>query len=594
MTNKSWQKHYVSRSVSRRRFIAGASAGAGAAFLIACGGSEDGGKLETSIERTPGAVLYARDGHMWPEETKSAQAGGVYPGYVSTDNTAGFDPYLGASADTVATDAYEFLLKKKRGPGIAPGSPEYLSMEPNLAQSFEAAGDLATYTFKLRRGVKFHNVAPVSGREMNIEDWRASYNRFIAVHPNRPNWLEIVDKVEFPDAQTMVVKTKTPYFPFVLRGADEDFFFTIMPRELHEKPDLAATTAIGTNYRAVDVYQPSLTQEYKRFDDYWGGKPFIDRWKQPIITEYANRYAQFVAKNIIRFEPNLPEVLEIRKQVPEALLVAQQIAVDGITRSVFGHYEKTTVPWGDPRVRSALHRAVDWDAILNFQTGKEKFAAAGIEIETAFRTHLPPDPAYWLDPRKGELGPESENYLYNVAEAKRLVAAAGHPNGFDMPMVAQQTAAGTDLWTLYHNEIKKSGIVRYEFDLMANRTAYLDRVIRSANFKGIGWFSGAGGRGDIDYLVARNYHSSGQAAAYTSPKLDQLVEQSRTAPDWTTRAEVLKEMQKECARVWPVQLAEHAFADWRFEWPWVHNAGYDYEGYQHLLWLDQNMPRRNG
>jgi hypothetical protein len=43
-----------------------------------------------------------------------------------------------------------------------------------------------------------------------------------------------------------------------------------------------------------------------------------------------------------------------------------------------------------------------------------------------------------------------------------------------------------------------------------------------------------------------------------------------------------------------VQLAEHAFADWRFEWPWVRNAGYDYEGYQHLLWLDQNMPRRNG
>jgi ABC-type transport system substrate-binding protein len=593
MTTYSWQQHYVSR-VTRRRFLKGAAAGAGAAALIACGGNEDGSQIQSSIERTPGAVLYTRDAHQWPDETKSAATGGVYPGSVEVDNTAGFDPYLGASADTVATDAYEFLLRKRRGPGIAPGSPEYLQMEPNLAQSFETSGDLATYTFKLRRGVKFHPVAPVNGREMNIEDWRSSYNRFIQVHPNRPNWQEIVDKVEFTDATTMVVKTKTPYFPFILRGADEDFFFTIMPRELHENPQLAGTTAIGTNYRMVDVYQPSLTQEYKRFDDYWQGKPFIDRWKQPIITEYANRYAQFVAKNIIRFEPTLPETLEIRKQVPEALLIAGQIQVDGITRSVFGHQEKTTVPWGDARVRSALHRAVDWDSILAFETSKDKFAAAGIEIETAFRTHLPPDPAYWLDPRKNELGAESQNYLYNVAEAKRLVSAAGHPNGFTMPLVAQQTAAGTDLWTLYHTEIKKAGIVNFEIDLMANRTAYLDRVIRSANFKGIGWFSGAGGRGDIDYLVARNYHSSGQAAAYTSPNLDRLVEASRTSPDWTKRAAVLKEMQVECAKVWPVQLAGHAFASWRFEWPWIRNAGFDHEGYQHLLWLDSAMPKRNG
>ena len=593
MTTYSWQQHYISR-VTRRRFLSGAAAGAGAAALIACGGSDDGGKLQTSIERTPGAVLYTRDSHHWPDETKSAVAGGVYPGSVDVDNTAGFDPYLGASADTVATDAYEFLLRKRRGPGIAPGSPEYLEMEPNLAQSFESSGDLTQYTFKLRRGVKFHPVAPVNGREMNIEDWRASYNRFIQVHPNRPNWQEIVDKVEFTDAQTMVVKTKTPYFPFILRGADEDFFFTIMPRELHENPQLAGTTAAGTNFRMVDVYQPSITQEYKRFDDYWQGKPYIDRWKQPIITEYANRYAQFVAKNIIRFEPTLPETLDIRRQVPEALLIAGQIQIDGITRSVFGHQEKTTVPWGDARVRSALHRAVDWESILAFETSKDKFAAAGIEIETAFRTHLPPDPAYWLDPRKNELGPESQNYLYNVAEAKRLVSAAGHPNGFNMPLVAQQTAAGTDLWTLYHTEMKKAGIVNFEIDLMANRTAYLDRVIRSANFKGIGWFSGAGGRGDIDYLVARNYHSSGQAAAYTSPNLDRLVDASRTAPDWTKRAAVLKEMQVECAKVWPVQLASHAFASWRFEWPWVRNAGFDYEGYQHRLWLDPNMPKRNG
>jgi ABC-type transport system substrate-binding protein len=451
------------------------------------------------------------------------------------------------------------------------------------------SGDLATYTFKLRRGVKFHPVPPVNGREMTIDDWRASAKRFMEVHPNSPNWNEVVDKVEFPDATTMVVKAKFSYFPFLIRMIDEDFTFPIMPRELHEDGKLAATTPIGTNYRMIDKYQPSATQEYKRFDAYWQGKPYIERWHLPIIPEAANRYSQFMAKNIHSFIPKMPEALRVHQEAPEALMIAN-VQRDGIPRAIFGKWEANTAPWGDPRVRIAMHRVVNWPAILDFMSGKDKFAAAGIEVDTVFTTHVPAEPNYWLDPRKGELGAESENYLYNVAEAKKLAAAAGHPNGFELPLVAQTTSASSDVWTLYLDEVKKGGIATLVPDLMQNRTAYLDRTTRTAEFKGMQWFSGGSVHGDVDYVLFRNYHSSGQASAYTSPKLDSLIDASRRAVSWEKRLPILKDIQIESARLWPAQLGEHGFADWRFEWPWLHNANQQ----EYLYWLDADMPRRNG
>src|SRR5262245_20978768 len=111
----SWQGKYISRSLSRRRFLAVSAAGAGAAALIACGGDEGGSKLGTSVERKPGAVLYNRDSYLWPDESSKALAGGILPDSVEVDNTSGFDPFLGASADTVATEPYEFLMRKNDG-----------------------------------------------------------------------------------------------------------------------------------------------------------------------------------------------------------------------------------------------------------------------------------------------------------------------------------------------------------------------------------------------------------------------------------------------------------------------------------------------
>jgi ABC-type transport system substrate-binding protein len=167
---------------------------------------------------------------------------------------------------------------------------------------------------------------------------------------------------------------------------------------------------IGTNYRIFDKWQPSITQEWRQHENYWQGKPFISRWHYPMIPEYANRYAQFVTKHVISFSPTAQDALNMRRDAPEAIMVGGEISRTSFQRMSIGRYEALTSPWKDERIRIALRRAVDWEGITSIQTNREAFAAAGIDVETSMATHAPYDPDFWLDPRKGELGPTSENY----------------------------------------------------------------------------------------------------------------------------------------------------------------------------------------
>ncbi|MPZ47912.1 MAG: hypothetical protein GEU75_01110 [Dehalococcoidia bacterium] len=99
---------------------------------------------------------------------------------------------------------YEYLMAKKRGPGIDPGSLQAGDPVPVLAQAFEFSPDGLTATFTLRQGVKWHPIPPVNGRVMDMEDWKTSQEKFLKVGNQRVALASTVDKFEYPDATHMV------------------------------------------------------------------------------------------------------------------------------------------------------------------------------------------------------------------------------------------------------------------------------------------------------------------------------------------------------------------------------------------------------
>lgn len=186
---------------------------AGMAWLAAC-------RRESSVKQAPSGtpthharyqpdgIWYSIDDYQIPDETSQAVPGGVFPSFIGQDIAASLDIYVDLDAGNLATTqgAYEYLLRQNRGPSIRIGSPESQKILPHLAESYEVSPDAMTYIFKLRRGVKFQNLPPVNGREMDIEDWRASHERFMAEGYYRNTLRQVLDRVEFPDNQTMVYR----------------------------------------------------------------------------------------------------------------------------------------------------------------------------------------------------------------------------------------------------------------------------------------------------------------------------------------------------------------------------------------------------
>ncbi|MPZ50477.1 MAG: hypothetical protein GEU75_14460 [Dehalococcoidia bacterium] len=601
--SRSWSATYAGRQVSRRRFLATAAAGAGgAATLIACGGGGDSTPqvltVDPSSVRKPGAVVYYGDNWKLADETDQAVAGGIWPDSEPADLSSSWDPYLStASVNDAFNDAgYEYPFRYNRGPGIAPGSPEYYETMPNLASDWELANDGLTYTWTLRQGVKFHPIAPVNGRVMDIDDWKTTIERFMEVGTNRLPLVDTVDKLEYPDPRHVVIKMKEPYAAFMTRMLSRDYGFKIVPKELNRDPDLLHTKQIGTNYRIVDKVQPSITREFKRFDDYWGGKAFIDRWHYPIIPEASNRYAQFLAKNVISYAPANREVLSMRKDSPDSILGTNELIPFAIPYASFGKVEAMTAPWKDNRIRIALQKTIDFDAIVDFTSNREAFAAAGIEVDISFTTHSPRILSFWLDPRKGELGEASSNYLYDVAAAKKLVEAAGYPDGFEIPMNAL-TGSNEEPIRLQVDYYKKSGFIDVKENWL-QRAEYYDNVVYAPNMKGMnGTSSGAGSANDPEHVLFNLYYSKGRQAVWNDPQMDQIILRQRREFDPQKRGEIIKEWQRHIAKEFYVLPRRHTFATWTFWQPWVHNFNYiDFENQTggEKVWLAQDMPRRNG
>jgi ABC-type transport system substrate-binding protein len=598
---RSWRPAYVSANITRRRFLGGAAAGAGAAALIACGGSggDVGLKLDDSgSNRVPGTVWFARDDWKLADETQGAVDGGYHRGSVNVDQiptslnpniTAGFNNPVGGSI-------YQELLEVNRGPGIQPGTPAYNEVLGSLAESYEVSDDAMMYSFTLRPGVKFHNVPPVNGRVMDMDDWRLSYEMYTSPGAQYAlNFTDVVARVEYPDARHMVLHMKNPYGPGLARwssGSRQDVF-SILPKEVNTSTTLESQHYIGTDFKVFDRHEPSVTTEYRRHDDYWGGKPFIERWHTPLIPEYSNRYAQFVAGNTISFAPNSSDVMLLRRDAPNAVTVASEVS-ENISYMKFGRVDVASSPWNDERVRLALRRAVDYEAIADFQSQKAEFAAAGIPIETRIQTHMKSDPNFWLDPYKSELGNLSQNYFYSPAEARTLMEAAGfgkEPVQIDLVYSDRATGGQTTLYTLLTDGANKDGLFKWDARAV-NNTEYTIQIQNSLNFKGIHGHQGFGGD-EPDFMYYRYFHSKAiNPPTWVDPKMDEFSEAQRQTADPEKRWAVFRDTQRYLAQKWYTLPGPYSFTSFTFQWPWLHNTNYSQsKGY--LQWLDKDMPNRS-
>jgi ABC-type transport system substrate-binding protein len=613
MTSKSWLPSYIDSRITRRRFLKGTAAGAGAAALLACGGDGDGGsdlKIDTGAEsREPGTVWFAKNNFKLPDESAQAVRGGIYRDHLNADVISHWDPTPQESANAgYGAPAYEFLMHRNRGPGVDPTTVAYQTPVPALSEGMEIGADGLSVIFTLRKGVKWSNFAPVNGREMDIDDWRTSTERHFEQGTYARQLDLALEKVSYPDADHMVWHLKAPLAPLFDRIFDRTFAYHILPKEGNVNQALVERQTIGTGPRQLKTSDPSIKVEWQKNPDYWGGDPFIDEWHFPIIPEYANRYAQFVTGGIMNFEPSARDALQLAQDAPETVIVASELDTENACRVRMGKNNPQAFAWGqDPRVRIAIRISTDYKSIGEFLSNKKEFEAAGIPVEVAPMTHVMAVPAFWLDPEKGEYQKEfglplDENFNYNPALAKQLVEAAGFETPLHLPLHLSIGASGeaSEANILVGDSMKQSGVWDLEVRRIPRSEFRVNYNINAA-YDGIQQQSCSAGAG-TDYVMFRDYFSSGHRSgppAVTDPEIDRLAIKQRETMDIEERNAVFVEIQKVWAQIMPLPPGRHRFTEFSFRWPWLHNSNYAANRSSnpdlglHKHWLDVDMPNRD-
>jgi len=283
-----------------------------------------------------------------------------------------------------------------------PGNP----MTPSLAESWSVSPDGLTYEFVLRKGAKFHN-----GDDVTSADVKFSFERYHGT--SKAILHERVASVETPDAQHVRFKLKQPWSDFLTFYLGASGANWILPMQYIEKvgDDGFKKAPIGAGPYKFVSFQPGLELKLEAFEQYWRKMPNLKTLVFKVIPDEATRLAA-----LKRGEVDI--AYSIRGELAEELqrtkgLTLKPTAIQATFWLLFADQWNPKSPWHDPRVRQAAYLAIDHDGINQALTlGYSKITGSIIPNTFAH---------YWQPPLP----------TYDPAKAKKLLAEAGYPNGFD-------------------------------------------------------------------------------------------------------------------------------------------------------------------
>lgn len=387
--------YWTRRAMSRREALRAAALSGGGLGALALAGCSSGRKPAGKV--TPAAqVATAVDpasGKPGGKLTMQAQAdaGGLV--LVKTNNNL---------IHQLASFTHSGLLGFKDGrPGVDGTDP---SVEPDLAQTMPEQPDQLSYVFKLRQA-KFQ-----SGRPVTAEDVKYSYERLAfgndSAYKSTWTWL---DRVETPDAQTAVVKTKASYAD-ALGSMGARFSGFILAREFEEGPE-AANKLMGSGpFLFVERQAPVVTR-FRRNPEYFQKPyPYFDEIELLGMSDSAKRVADFIGrKTHVTYWHAEEERDQIKRARPDALVFPyNNTAFHLVPRS-------DQPPFNDKRVRQALSLAIDRKAI------RQAVSKGEGEPDQTFSWVV----KAWGFRKPSELGDAAKYWNYDPQTAKQLLSAAG-------------------------------------------------------------------------------------------------------------------------------------------------------------------------
>ncbi|MSQ41061.1 MAG: ABC transporter substrate-binding protein [Dehalococcoidia bacterium] len=363
-----------------------------------------------------------------PPDPRTPRYGGIYV-HGHENDPPSIDPYHTTSSQMAGAVGwvYERLIHEVSDVAT---DPTVDARVPGLAESWDISSDFMTYTFRLRKGVKWQNVPPVNGREMDAEDVKATFDFLSSTGSIQKGFFGDVNRVEVVDKYTVKYQMKKVN-PAILGTLAEYGRGYILPREIAS----ATTTfnrrvsAIGTGpFMAATDYEFKVGISYRRNPDYWrkntdgSSLPYMDGVRIAIIPDNTARNTAWrtgkIDTGVTVQSPT--DVRNLLRTNPTTLVQETRTAPPSTASQLGFRLDKE--PWNDVRVRRALSLALDYDVIS----------------ETVYEIPFSGNTAInggWYGQPQNTIKAITEDcgcpwYTPDVKRAKQLLAEAGYPNGF--------------------------------------------------------------------------------------------------------------------------------------------------------------------
>jgi ABC-type transport system substrate-binding protein len=202
----------------------------------------------------------------------------------------------------------------------------------------------------------------------------------------------------------------------------------------------------------------------------------------PIVPEYATRLAQFKAGNIYTdvmggFGGGQGDIIPAKRENPQLLLAKVPAFPTQASWMVQFGYEGNS-PFKDTRMRQAASMLIDREGYIDVIDNRDGFKKDGLDLEVAYNSIVSAGwTGFYLDPKDTKTFGDNAKYLsHNVAEAKKLIAAAGNPNGgeFDFHYNSSTMFPVQAKITELYNAFFLDGGLKPKLDGISNAIQYQD------------------------------------------------------------------------------------------------------------------------
>ena len=382
-----------------------------------------------------------------------------------------------------------------------------------LAESYAASEDALTYDFVLRDGTRFHNGEPVTA-----EDVAFSFQRYSGT--SHELLKSRVAAVEVADPRHLSFRLSKPWPDFLTFYSSATGAGWIVPKKYLERvgDDGFKKAPVGAGPYKFVSFTPGVELVMEAFEDYWRKTPAVKRLVLRVIPDEATRLAALKRGEVDIAYSIRGELADELQKTPGLSLKS---AVPGSQWLYFADQWDLQSPWHDERVRRAANLAMDREGINQAITlGLSHLTNSIIPESFEF---------YWQPPAP----------VYDPANAKQLLAEAGHPQGFDAGEFFCDSSYSNVAEALLNNfaEVGIRSRLR-PLERAAFFKAYADKSLKNIIFGGSGAFGNAATRMEAFYVKGGTY-------AYGNyPEIDEMFQQQAVELDHKKRAAILEKMQQ--------------------------------------------------